>query len=264
MKTFLQDLAEHVQAHHKVLDKVTLVFPNRRAILYFRKHLTALLTQPGFAPEMLTIEEFIARFSPYRVPDKLKLIKDLHLVYTALMRDEGGKGEDKLQSFSDFYFWGEMLLRDFEEVDKYMVEASQLFVDLSNQKEIETIFEFLSEEQVNFLKEFWGNFDEHPSANKEQFLRIWRSLESVYNSFSELLLQQGFAYQGLVHRKVAESFMRNEESQISDKIKERDLIFAGFNALTLAEEKVLTYFVEHFKAKVFWDADAYYVNNNAL
>lgn len=263
MNTFLQDLAEHVQAHHKVLDKVTLVFPNRRAILYFRKHLTNLLQQPGFAPEMLTIEEFIARFSPYQVPDKLKLIKDLHLVYTSVMREDGGGGEDNLQSFSDFYFWGEMLLRDFEEVDKYMVEASQLFVDLSNQKEIETIFEFLSEEQVNFLKEFWGNFDEHPSANKEQFLRIWRSLESVYSNFSEQLLSQGLAYQGLVHRKVAESFMRNEESVILDKIKDRNLIFAGFNALTLAEEKVLTHFVEHFNAKVFWDADAYYVNNNA-
>lgn len=261
MREFLHELAEQVYKEQKQLDKVTLVFPNRRAILYFRKHLTSLLKKPAFAPELLTIEEFIGKFSSYQVPDKLVLIKKLFHIYSDAMK--GLSAKEATQSFSDFFFWGEMLLRDFEEVDKYMVEASQLFVDLSNQKEIETIFEFLSEEQVAFLKEFWGNFEEHPSANKDQFLRIWRALETVYTEFRLSLMKENCAYMGLIHREVAEALLRGEELPSLAHYKDRSLVFAGFNALTLAEEKVISWFVEHTDATVVWDADAYYVNNNA-
>lgn len=262
MQEFLHELAVKVYQEHKHLDKVTVIFPNRRAILYFRKHLTSLLRKPSFAPELLTIEEFIAQFSTHKVPDKLLLIKELFRVYTECIPMNGEAGRDTMQSFSDFFFWGEMLLRDFDEIDKYMVEASQLFVDLSNQKEIETIFEFLSEEQVAFLKEFWGNFEEHPSAKKEQFLRIWRSLESVYTNFREALNRQGHAYLGMQHRTVAEALMRKEDLPALAACQNRSLVFAGFNALTLVEERVLSYFVEKHDAQVVWDADAYYVNNN--
>lgn len=262
MQEFLHELAEKIYKEHSALEKVTVVFPNRRAILYFRKHLTSLLKQPAFAPELLTIEEFIAQFSEHKIPDKLLLIKRLFRAYTACIPHSGVAGQDRMHSFSDFFFWGEMLLRDFEEIDKYMVEASQLFVDLSNQKEIETIFEFLSEEQVAFLKEFWGNFEEHPSAKKEQFLRIWRSLESVYITFKKLLREEGLAYMGMQHREIAEALMRGADLKHLERYQQRSLIFAGFNALTLAEEKVLSYFVEKNNATVSWDADAYYVNNN--
>jgi len=208
MQNFLYELAEKIYKQHTNLEKVTVVFPNRRAVLYFRQHLTSLLKKPAFSPELLTIEEFISKFSVSQIPDKLFLLKRLHRVYSDAVQHHEGE-HDALQSFSDFFFWGEMLLRDFEEIDKYMVDASQLFVDLSNQKEIETIFEFLSEEQIAFLKEFWGNFEEHPSAKKDQFLRVWRSLENVYTSFRDSLVVEGLAYRGMVYRKVAEAFMRN-------------------------------------------------------
>ncbi len=262
MQEFLYQLADKINKEHSTFKKVTVVFPNRRAILYFRKHLTSLLKKPAFSPELLTIEEFIGKFSPAKIPDKLFLIKRLHTVYTEAMQSKPGE-RDALQAFSDFFFWGEMLLRDFEEVDKYMVEASQLFVDLSNQKEIETIFEFLSEEQVAFLKEFWGNFEEHPSAKKDQFLKVWRALHRVYELFRASLTAEGLAYQGMVHREVGESLLRKEELPALSYYRDHFLVFAGFNALTLAEEKVLSYFVDNTNAQIIWDADAYYVNNNA-
>jgi hypothetical protein len=258
MKEFLYELAEKIHREHTRLDTVTLVFPNRRAILYFRKHLTSLLRKPAFAPQLLTIEEFIASFSSSRVPDKLQLLKILYHTHTAVSQQHG---HSEAQSFSTFYFWGEMLLRDFDEIDKYLVNASQLFVDLTNQKEIETIFEFLSEEQVSFLKEFWGNFNEHPSVKKEQFLRVWRMLSEVYLAFKNALQKQGLAYNGMLHREVAESLTNSRAPE--QLYAGKALVFAGFNALTLAEERIVTYFVEHHQAQAVWDTDAYYVNNHA-
>lgn len=254
MNEFLFELAEKVYRENDQPENVTIVFPNRRAILYFRKHFTALLKKPTFSPQLLTIEEFIKKFSDKQIPDKLVLLKMLYHVYTDIFNERGVQGES--QSFSGFYFWGEMLLRDFEEIDKYLVDASQLFIDLTNQKELETIFEFLSEEQTEFLREFWGNFNEHPSQKKEQFLRVWRMLNRVYAAFREALANKGYAYNGMVHRLVAESVDRCEWKP------ETKLIFAGFNALTFAEERILTHFVEQHHAQVVWDTDAYYVNNN--
>src|SRR5690606_31032095 len=90
---------------------------------------------------------------------------------------------DSIDRFEDFYFWGEMLIRDFDEVDKYMIPASQLFKDLSHQKELDASFDFLTEEQREFLKDFWSNFDTDQSVNKRRFLRMWRRLFLVYDQF---------------------------------------------------------------------------------
>ena len=124
MKTFLEELAEKVHRDFQVLEEVTLVFPNRRASLYFRKHLGMLLSKPAFAPKLITIEDFISEFSQAQVPDKLELIYVLHSVYQQLIK--GGIGEESTpEGIDQFYFWGDMLLRDFDEIDKYLVDAVQ-------------------------------------------------------------------------------------------------------------------------------------------
>jgi CRISPR/Cas system-associated exonuclease Cas4 (RecB family) len=260
MKTFLQELAEKVYKQHPVLDEVTLIFPNRRAILYFRKHLSALLDKPAFSPRLLTIEEFIGSFSTLQVPDKLELIYQLYKTYNHIIskRTENGAPAE-VESIDQFYFWGDMLLRDFDEIDKYMVNAVQLFKDLSHQKELDASFDFLTEEQKEFLKSFWGNFDETQSANKKKFLYVWRKLPEVYRTFKERLFAQGLAYEGMLHEKVAQELVEGKYPQAA---KGSTIKFAGFNALTSAEEKILSYFVER-GAEVYWDMDAYYVNNAA-
>ena len=122
MKTFLEEVAQKIYNEHPKLDEVTLVFPNRRAILYFRKHLSAQLDRPVFSPKLVTIEDFIAGFSPLKVPDKLELIFQLYTVYNAVLRTSSPEGEESggVEGVDQFYFWGDMLLmRKFSICDSF-------------------------------------------------------------------------------------------------------------------------------------------------
>lgn len=257
MKTFLEDLATNIAGRQARLEEQTIVFPNRRAMLYFQKHLSSLLHRPSFSPKLLTIEEFIGSFSALRVPEKLSLIHKLYTVYQQVLRNSSDNDSQGTDGFDRFYYWGEMLIRDFDEIDKYMVDAAMLFRDLSHQKELDAAFDYLTEEQKEFLKSFWGSFDETESVNKKKFLKLWRKLPHVYEAFTNALVSAGEAYEGLLHRRVA------NEAQSRSLRYDRSishLHFAGFNALTSAEEKIICHFVER-GAEVHWDIDEYYVNN---
>jgi hypothetical protein len=262
MKAFLQELAEKIYKQHPTIEEVTVVFPNRRAILYFKKYLSEVLTKPTFAPTLLTIEDFIGNVSALIVPDKLELIHRLYKSYYEVIQHRSSSGEDTeavdAEPFDQFYFWGDMLLRDFDEVDKYMVNAELLFKDLSHQKELDTSFDFLTEEQQTFLTNFWSNFDEHQSINKKRFLQVWKRLPEVYKHFKKQLLDAGFAYEGMLHSAVA---VQLQTLGAPANILEEKIIFAGFNALTAAEEQIISALVENHKAEVYWDMDEYYVNN---
>lgn len=270
MKPFLLELAENLHRQYgKKLETVTLVFPNRRAILYFRKHLSTLLVKPAFAPALLTIEDFISGFSTTLVPDKLELIHRLYNVYHAVLHGDHENDPVQAESFDQFYFWGEMLLRDFDEADKYLVQTEHLFKDLSNQKELDAGFDFLSPEQLEFLRSFWSSFEEKDSANKSRFLYIWRQLQRMYIAFGESLRKERLAYEGMLHREVAEDIDRlykrgNTKSHPIVLIKDGppELVFAGFNALTRAEEKIMSWFVSQNLATIFWDVDSFYMNHS--
>ena len=254
MKTFLKELAEQIYKEHPQLDGLTLVFPNRRAALYFQKHLSSVLTKPAFAPRLITIEDFISGYSDLKVPDKLELVHRLHKTYQTIM--SSGSAERAAEPFDQFYFWGDMLLRDFDEIDKYMVNAEQLFKDLRNQKELDSSFDYLTNEQREFLKSFWSSFEENLSENKRKFLEVWSKLFLLYKTFKAELKLEGLAYEGMVHREAAEFFIsQGKFDQAFVNIK-----FAGFNALTKAEEKIISYCVSQ-GSNVYWDGDEYYVNN---
>ena len=257
MRPFLADLANIIHEKYRSLDSLTIVFPNRRAILYFRKYLSAQLSKPTFAPRLLTIEDYFSSLSPLKMPDKLELIHHLYEVYNEVVLDgRQVHGADR-EPFHQFYFWGEMLLRDFDEADKYLVDASQLFKDLRNQKELDSSFDYLTDEQLQFLQSFWATFDENLTENKKKFINVWSKLHSLYVTFKDKLLQKGIAYEGMLQRDVAEKI----EGVL--KNNSRRIIFAGFNALTKAEEKMISYHVKLDIAEVYWDIDEYYVNNSA-
>lgn len=248
MESFLKELARKVSTEPQY-EQLTFIFPNRRAALYFRKHLSEVITKPAFAPHLITIEDFIASFSVYQVPDKLELVHRLHGIYNEVI------GSQK-ENFDKFYFWGEMLLRDFNEIDKYLVNAEQLFRDLRNQKELDSSFDYLTEDQKRFLLDFWNEFDEHITENKQQFLSMWGKLFTLYTTYRQQLQAQQLAYEGLVHREVAE----NINTLAGNKYVPTRLRFVGFNALTKAEEKILCHFVDK-GSQMIWDGDEYYVNN---
>ncbi|HCR54970.1 MAG TPA: PD-(D/E)XK nuclease family protein [Cytophagales bacterium] len=162
------------------------------------------------------------------------------------------------EPFDRFYFWGDMLLRDFDEVDKYMVNAQLMFKDLSKLKELDETFDFLTEEQKEFLKGFWVSFEEKPAGSKEEFLKVWRKLPKVYAAFVKSLKKEKLGYEGMIHKEVAEKVMA--KGILGKNEKGDQYIFAGFNALTKAEENIISYFVGE-GANCYWDIDAYYMDD---
>jgi CRISPR/Cas system-associated exonuclease Cas4 (RecB family) len=261
MKPFLEELAEEIFRNHpRELEMVTIVFPNRRAALYLQKYLSEKISKPAFAPTLLTIEDFIGSLTTLRIPDKIELIQVLYESYhEVIYRTTERNDTYEPEPYDEFYFWGEMLLRDFDEVDKYTVNADHLFKDLSHQKELDATFDYLTKEQQDFLVSFWSHFQENISLNKKRFLNIWRNLGAVYHNFRARLLANGLAYEGMQQRIVAENL--SPESIEHRHFAGKQIKFAGFNALTSAEEKIIQYFVLHADASIAWDVDQYYVNN---
>ena len=209
MKPFLEELAEKIVSQHPRLEDLTIVFPNRRAALFFRNYLSRQLTQPTWSPTLITIEELFKELSVFQNADPLTLIFKLYKVYRKVMNTE--------ESFDKFYFWGDMLLRDFDEVDKYLIPATMLFKDLSTLRELDETFDYLTEEQKKFLRDFWNNFEDKPAGSKEEFLKVWRELPNVYVAFIKALRGEGIAYEGMIHRDVAE---RIQAGKLNDKRKD--------------------------------------------
>ena len=195
MATFIQDIAEIVKREYTDWGNLTVVFPNRRAALYFKKELSKNLSTPQWSPSVITIEELISSFSHLQEADKLTLILKLYQSYK--------KVTGLTENIDRFYYWGEMLLRDFDELDKYLVNPELLFRDVSNLKEVDQYFDYLTEEQKEFLKDFWDSVEFSSPESKTRFLELWRSLFPVYQQFQKDLLQEGIAYAGMIHRSVA-------------------------------------------------------------
>jgi CRISPR/Cas system-associated exonuclease Cas4 (RecB family) len=244
--SFLKEIADNYASDPK-LDECTFIFPNRRAALYFQYYLSQSLSKPQWAPAIYSIEEFFRSQSALKEPDRLTLIHRLYHTYGEVL----GLSEP----FDRFFFWGDMLLRDFDEIDKYMINGPQLFKDLSKIKELDETFDYLKEEQKQFLQNFWLSFEEKPSTTREQFLRLWRKLPKVYGEYTKALRKEGIGYEGMIHREVADRIQKK-----GLEVKADQIVFAGFNALTKAEAMLITRAVEQ-GAKVHWDEDAYYSLN---
>jgi CRISPR/Cas system-associated exonuclease Cas4 (RecB family)/RNAse (barnase) inhibitor barstar len=249
MRTFLEELSESVyETYGEELSKLTLVFPNIRAGLFFRRHLSGLLSKPVWAPHILSIEEFVQQHSPLRMGDKLSMLVTLYEVYRRQMHQE--------ESFDAFYPWGEMLLKDFDDLDKYLTDADVLFQVLFRQKEIDTAYDFLSEEQKQLITNFWKTFGDRHTKHQEAFLKIWRVLPEVYRQFTNQLRSQGLGYGGMIYRDTVNALDSGAHPGV-----EGPVLFVGFNALTLAEERIISWYLTHKNAQMKWDADAYYVDD---
>src|SRR5512138_2449187 len=172
MTYFLDRIASHLFDHFGGrLDRHCVVFPNRRAGLYFLKYLADKAGKPIWSPEVKTINELFQSFSPGKVAENELLVIELFRVYRELNKKAG--------SIDDFFFWGEMLINDFDDVDKYIINAAELFINLKEIKEIDEKFGGLTEEQIEIIKRFWINFNpSRPTDQKVYFQEIWSLLLS--------------------------------------------------------------------------------------
>ncbi|MEQ9467303.1 MAG: PD-(D/E)XK nuclease family protein [Ekhidna sp.] len=246
---FLSDVADHLLANHRDhLGDCTVVFPNRRAGLFLKKHLSQKVVKPVWSPATLSLEDFLFTFTNTKKTDPLSLIFELYEAFRSHQgRDEG---------FESFYFWGEMLLRDFEEVDHYLVNPEQLFTYVRDDRQLAEDFYFLDPEQEAIIKKFWQEFLPTSTKTQEQFVETWKILHPVYQTFKERLEKQGIGYTSHVYRQLARA-----TNQITYDSSRR-LIFAGFNALTPAEEVLIKHFISEYQVEVLWDVDAYYLEDD--
>ena len=148
MKPFLREIAEELYSSHgDRLEDLCLVFPNRRAGLFFNKYLGECLESPVWSPTILTIQDLMVRISDLDYADEVELISILYRDYSILKKNH--------ENFDDFYFWGEIMVNDFDDVDKYLVDAGDLFKNLEGLKELEKSLDYLSEAQIGVIQQFW-------------------------------------------------------------------------------------------------------------
>ncbi len=226
----------------KQLNKLRFVFPNRRAGVFFQKYLSQLIDKPVFLPEITTINQFFYSLTDFEPLDPLDLLFDLYHIY------QKKTGID--ESFDDFYFWGNILLSDFDELDKYLVDAEKLYSNIVSLKEIEATFGGLEPEQLEAIQSFWANFKKgEEGIIKEAFLKNWQALFPVYSAFKKHLLAKKTGYEGLIYRNLAEK-LTNQIHPVED---EKITVFAGFNALNKCEEEIFGYFHIKHQAEFCWD-----------
>ncbi len=252
MLPFLKETAQDIIERNKdKTDKVCIVLPNKRAGLFFRKYYADLTKQVRWAPDMRTINRLIKSFIRIGEPDTLSLIFELYDVFKEV-------DKEFVYDFDNFYHLGEIILRDFSEIDNWLTDPDLLFRNIKNVEEIENAFSWLTDEQKEVLKKYWQSFSpDKKSEEKTKFLELWNILPKVYKKFREKLERLNLSYPGLTYRLLSEKIDKQELK--TDKYEK--YIFVGFNALNRAEEKLFLYLKNIDKAEFYWDTDTYYQND---
>jgi RecB family exonuclease len=250
LSTFIQQLVTEVlQKHGNRLESLCVVFPTRRAGLFFNKELAAQTPSPIWSPKIYSIQDFLMKLSGRNLPDQLTLLFELYRIYNRYFPSE---------DFARFYSWGELMLRDFDDIDKYMANAAKVFETVTDLNKIDQQFAF-EEEDLRHLREFWKNFfDRDPSLLRNEFLNTWKYLGKIYSEFRETLRKSNIAYEGMAYRELAERLQKENTTDTGFS----HIIFAGFYALSPAEQSVISTLIESGQASAYWDADNYYVDDD--
>ena len=258
MTPFLKQVADHYYNEGKIEDKC-FVFPNRRSMVWFRKHLcSAVKNVPLLAPQMLTINDFFSRVSGVPASDRVRLLLELYDSYKAL--------NPKAESLDEFIFWGDVILADFNDVDKYLVDPKQLFANVADFKALQDTFEYLTDTQREAIKGFLSHFNDQSGKLtvdlgtddpdvKGRFLQIWNILYPLYVNYNKSLADKGMAYEGMVYRSLAE---RLKSSSVEDVFQDifhegTTFVFVGLNALNECEKTLLRKLRDAGKAEFCWD-----------
>ena len=243
-KTFLEYVAEDIISKYGTdLSRIAVVFPNKRAALFLNEHLARLAGQPVWSPAYITISDLFRQHTDLKTADPIKLICDIHKSFTKCT------GID--ETLDHFYGWGQLLLADFDDIDKNMADADSIFCNLKDIHELDDI-SYLDDEQKEMLKRFFANFsDDIESELKKRFLSLWSHFGDIYHDYNRRLTEQGIGYEGAIYRKVA--------SDETLHLKYDKYLFVGFNLIQKVERVLFSRLMKEGKAKFYWDFDEYYM-----
>ena len=231
---FLEQLTEQIILNYEEhLQNVCIVLPNRRAGLYLKKYFSQKLNKVIWSPIIFSIEDFVCHITGLEIADQLTLLFDLYNIYKKIEAE-------KAQEFDEFMNWATVLLNDYNDSD----------INLSD---TEKLFQYLNEAKAMSL---WSPESPTLTEHEKDYLSFYNSLSKYYKDFTELLLNKNCGLQGLIYKKASENI-----DDFSNKSNFYKIIFAGFNALTLSEEKIIKTLIHSGKAEIYWDSDNYYLNN---
>lgn len=244
MKPFLSYVAKDLyQKYGNNLAHLAVVFPNKRAALFLNQELAKMANGPIWSPSYITISELFRDSSSLSIANPIKSICLLHKVYTDITESN--------ESLDHFFGWGQLLLADFDDIDKNMADASMLFRNVRDLHELDSI-DYLDDEQKNLIMRFFGNFTGEESELKKKFICLWSNLHQIYTQYRHRLSQEGLAYEGMLYRNVVE--------QGETELPMERYIFIGFNVLQKVEQRLFEKLRQQGKADFYWDYDYYFTH----
>lgn len=273
MNPFLEQVADHYYRQGDISGRC-FIFPNRRSMVFFRKWLSSKVAQaaaqgdatPLVAPKMLTINDFFHKVSGLDAADRVELLLELYECYKELYH--------KPEPLDEFIFWGDVILGDFNDVDKYLTDPKQLFANVSDFKAIQDTFSYLSDVQRKAIESFISHFSdrngrltvnlESVSPNvKERFLQIWNILYPLYIRFNARLKEKGLSYEGMAYRALAESLSDRTADDVLEGCFPADMnfVFVGLNALNECEKALLRSLRDCGRAQFCWDWSGKMIRN---
>lgn len=246
MKPFLYQIASlFYDEYGAEVSGLAFVFPNRRTGLFFQKYLSEVAEKPLFSPTILTINDLFVQLSGKQTADRISTLFTLYDIYL--------RHSNSSETFDSFLYWGEMLLNDFDDIDKYMADARMLFKNVTDLRDIENDFSFLSDEQMAAIRTFWSSFyPKGDTPNQEHFLAVWQILYALYDELKTTLAAAGKGYEGMIFREVVELMEKKEEESCS-LLPYTKVVFVGLNALSVSEERLLAYLQKQGIADFYWD-----------
>ncbi|NVK84236.1 MAG: hypothetical protein HWE21_07935, partial [Cytophagia bacterium] len=247
MKSFHENIVAQFESDQlSGLKNHCFVFPTKRGGIFFKRALLAAYGEQNFMlPAILSIEEFVQRMTGMTITDELTLLFHLYKIYQT---------KDSDLEFDDFYAWGKIILKDYDEIDRYLADARKIYSALQDIKEIDNVFGYNDEFRDIIAR--YRTLTEKQEKTKllTEFLKIWKEVGAVYEVYQEELAKEEKAYGGMLYRNLA-----NILSQESFDHSFEQYHFCGFNALSKAEEIIFDALVKADKAQLYWDLDSYYL-----
>lgn len=252
MKEFLRYVANDIICKYGTdLSRIAVVFPNKRASLFLNEQLARIAQKPLWSPAYITISELFRQQSQWQVADPVKLVCDLHKSFC----QQTGSDE----TLDKFYSWGQLLISDFDDIDKNMADPDRVFANLRDIHELDDL-SFLTDEQRQLLRHFFSHFtEEHETELKQRFLRLWSHFADIYHDYNQRLSEQGLAYEGALYRSVCSDVIATNGTE---GFPYDHYIFVGFNLLQKVEQQLFSALQKEGKAKFYWDFDQYYMQHH--